>query len=346
MTTTVRPTADQLRLAVQLASRAPSIHNTQPWRWAFLPDGLELYADRFRQLAVADPDGHDLAVSCGAALELAQLGLASAGCASVAELTPDPHSADLLARLTVTDFVAPDGDTDRRVEAAKRRYSDRRPFAPESIPESTLDLLTAAAGGDGVFLHLVRRADERLELAVVVSRADQAMQSDHTYRDELARWIRSGPAEDGVPSTAVPHLVGREPRHTEVPMRDFEAGVVGALPVTGGQDEDPVLGVVMTDEGGTKGYLRAGAALIRLLLEAQAQGLATSIISQPFDWPGLRERMRQLMSWDQHPQIMVRIGWPADDQPGRPTPRRPTSGRSGPSASQVCSVLWRRQMPP
>ncbi|MDP9222544.1 MAG: nitroreductase, partial [Actinomycetota bacterium] len=303
MATKIRPASDQLRAAVQLASRAPSIHNTQPWRWALRPDGLDLYADRFRQLAVADPDGHDLAVSCGAALELAQLGLASAGCTSVVQLTPDPHSPDLLARLTVTGFVAADEDTGRRVEAARRRYSDRRPFAPRPVPEDTLDLLTAAAGGENVSVHMVQRADERLGLAVVASRADRTMQSDPAYREELARWIRKGPADDGVPVTAVPHIVDPEPRHTEVPMRDFEAGVTGTLPVRAGQDEDPVLAVVMTDDDGTDGCLRAGAALARLLVEAQAQGLATSISSQPFDWPVLRERMRQLMSWNQHAQI-------------------------------------------
>ncbi|MEP6697460.1 MAG: hypothetical protein ABJA34_11370 [Pseudonocardiales bacterium] len=325
MTTTTRPTADQLRTAVHLALRAPSIHNTQPWRWSLHPDGLDLYADRFRQLAVADPDGHDLEISCGAALELAQLGLASAGCASVVQLRPDPRDPDLLARVRVTRFVAADEHTARRVEAAQQRYSDRRPFAAKAVSEEVLALLRAAADGDGVFLHLVQRADERLDLSVVASRADQALQSNPAYRQELARWIRTGPADDGVPVVAVPHLIGHEPRHTDVPIRDFEAGVTGAVPVTGGQDEEPVLAVVMTDDDGTQACLRAGAALARLLIEAQAQGLATSIISQPVDWPALRERMRQLMSWDQHAQIIVRIGWPTDSMAGQPTARRPIS---------------------
>lgn len=260
METKVRPTANHLRAAVQLASRAPSLHNTQPWRWALRPDGLDLYADRFRQLTVADPAGHDLAISCGAALELARLGLAAAGCASVMHLMPDRRDPDLLARMTVTGFVGPDQDTERRVDAARRRYSDRRPFAARRVPEGTIDLLTSAAAGVGVFLA---------------------------------------------------HPLGDPPQHLVVPTRDFEVGVTGARPSSGDQHEDPVLAVVMTDGDGTESCLRAGAALARLLVEAQVQGLATSIISQPVTRPGLGERAPQ-----QHAQVVVRIGWPSDSESG------------------------------
>ena len=74
-----RPQLDEgsVTAALAVAVRAPSIHNTQPWRWRLDDDGLRLLADRSRQLAVADPDGHSLLVSCGAALHLTGLGLAA-----------------------------------------------------------------------------------------------------------------------------------------------------------------------------------------------------------------------------------------------------------------------------
>jgi hypothetical protein len=55
-----RAGVDEVREAVALAVREPSIHNTQPWRWEFGPDGVDLYADRRRQLAAIDPDGRGL----------------------------------------------------------------------------------------------------------------------------------------------------------------------------------------------------------------------------------------------------------------------------------------------
>ena len=55
----------QLDEAVGHALRAPSVHNTQPWRWRIdTADGVvELYADRGRHLAATDPEGRDLLIS-------------------------------------------------------------------------------------------------------------------------------------------------------------------------------------------------------------------------------------------------------------------------------------------
>jgi nitroreductase len=81
MPTTPVPQLDRraTEAALAVAVRAPSIHNTQPWRWQLADGVLTLRADRSRQLAVADPDGHSLLISCGAALHLTELALRAAG---------------------------------------------------------------------------------------------------------------------------------------------------------------------------------------------------------------------------------------------------------------------------
>lgn len=40
-----RPPAGRAERAVELALRAPSLHNTQPWRWRIADDAVELHAD-------------------------------------------------------------------------------------------------------------------------------------------------------------------------------------------------------------------------------------------------------------------------------------------------------------
>ena len=89
------PTAEDIvRYVVASAVWAPSVHNTQPWR--FSADGQEicLHADPVRQLTVADPDGREMLISCGAALFTARLALRSLGYIPEAALLPDPGAAD------------------------------------------------------------------------------------------------------------------------------------------------------------------------------------------------------------------------------------------------------------
>jgi nitroreductase len=320
-----RPSGEEYHEALSLAVRAPSLHNTQPWRWTVTDEGLVLHADRERQLPTIDMDGHGLLVSCGASLELARLGLRAAGWRTEVDRCPDPADHDLLAvlRPTVRARVTP--EVVERVRAAQRRRSERRPFAENGVPEPILDELRAAAAEPGVYLDFVVHEDERLELAVAATWADRYERSDNAYREELAAWTHRGEEQrEGIPSTAIPHRVKEGVRHTEVPVRDFEQGRPGELPVSDDVDEQPALGVLFTVADDTESRLRAGEALVRALVRAEELGLATSLISQPVDFPGVRERVRMLMSWVDHPHMVMRVGWPPPGAvPPPPTPRRP-----------------------
>ena len=71
--------ADILKAAVQLACRAPSLHNSQPWQWVADGAGLHLYVDRSRILSSADKSGREAHISCGAVLDHLRVAMAAAG---------------------------------------------------------------------------------------------------------------------------------------------------------------------------------------------------------------------------------------------------------------------------
>ena len=85
---------DIVRYVVAFAVWAPSVHNTQPWRFSAEGQEISLHADRARQLTLADPDGREMLISCGAALFTARLALRSLGYIPEAALLPDPARAD------------------------------------------------------------------------------------------------------------------------------------------------------------------------------------------------------------------------------------------------------------
>ncbi|MGH3202064.1 MAG: nitroreductase family protein [Streptosporangiaceae bacterium] len=81
--------ADQVDYLIATAARAPSVHNTQPWRFKVSRYTIELYADLRRKLHV-DPLGREMLISCGAAVFGLRLGVRSLGYLPQVELLPDP----------------------------------------------------------------------------------------------------------------------------------------------------------------------------------------------------------------------------------------------------------------
>src|SRR4029450_4173165 len=78
-----------LRRAAVAAIRAPSLHNSQPWRFRLRDGGIEVLADASRQLAVADSEGWAVRIACGAATFNARLALAVSGVPAQVILRPD-----------------------------------------------------------------------------------------------------------------------------------------------------------------------------------------------------------------------------------------------------------------
>jgi hypothetical protein len=83
-------TSDDLTAIAWAATRAPSVHNTQPWALRARPDGLEVHEDLTRALPVVDRFGRGRLISCGAATYSATVAVAHLGWAPQTALLPDP----------------------------------------------------------------------------------------------------------------------------------------------------------------------------------------------------------------------------------------------------------------
>src|SRR5262245_60675660 len=82
--------AEVIKDAVMLACRAPSLHNSQPWRWVADDRGLHLFVDPNRIMYSADRRGREAIISCGAMLDHFRFAMNAAGWRTHVERFPDP----------------------------------------------------------------------------------------------------------------------------------------------------------------------------------------------------------------------------------------------------------------
>lgn len=310
-------TAEQIDGLLVTAGRAPSLHNSQPWRFRITPRAIELHADPERTLPAADPDGREQRMACGAALLNLRLALHSHGIRPTVTLLPERDRPDLLAVIRHGGAKDPTPEQTRLLRAVSAWRTNRHPFSDETVASPEQHALRRAALDEGAWLHVVHDREQRTTLRTLVLRADRLQSADPTFRTELAAWSRpSAEQPDGVPTGAGGPLP--EPQDAWV-RRDFTGGT--GRPRIPGKDfeEEPLIAVLTSHLSGRMAEVQVGQALQRVLLTATAAGLATSFLSQVVEVPKTREELRRLIGGTRPPQAVLRIGhgWPVVATPRR-----------------------------
>jgi len=312
--------ADQLEFLLGYAILAPSPHNTQPWLFRLNAKDVEIFADPRRALHVADPDGRELAIACGAAIFNLRVAAEHFGRHYQVKIAPDPGNPYLLARFQLDLHGADDVEEVLIFNAITRRRTCRKAFVDQPMPQELLDAWTAAAAHHGVWLQVVREEPARLAVAELVAEADRIQWSDKRFRAELANWSRAKPFErgDGFPATA---LGINEWLSFAGPtlLRSFDRGGGQAATDREIALHSPVLAVLGTEADDAPSWMSAGQAMENVLLSACAEEFQASFLNQPIEVPELRPRLAETIGHAGFPQVLIRLGHGPE---AAPTPRR------------------------
>lgn len=224
MQTTRSTVRDDILRAVGDAVWAPSVHNTQPWRFGVAGTRISLRADPDRRLDVADPDGREMLISCGAALYTLRLSLRALGYAPVVTVLPDPARPHLLADVDLETGEPADRQTLLAHAQIARRRSHRGGFLADPVPPEVVAAMRYDAGHEGA--RLIEAVDPHVTnaLAALTDAAEHVQRRSPAYAAEIARWAPSPRTsrQDGVQERAYPRTV---PQTTpDFPARDFARG--------------------------------------------------------------------------------------------------------------------------
>jgi len=301
------------------AVAAPSMHNTQPWRFevqaADAVIGLALDPDRL--LPIADPHNRAAHIACGAALLNLRLAAAVAGLRAAVRLIPDPGNPLLLARIRL---ARPHEATasERELHAAiPLRRSNREPFSNRAVPSGVRAELAAAAAAEGAVLRFADH-NEAIRLRRLAADAERDLLADPAYQAEVARWVGGERGEEGIPGAA---LGPTSPEGRE-PVRDFRRDR-RATARHAWFEEEPQLAVLSVQFGGPVDWLTAGQALERVWLTATSRGISACPLTQALETRAAWQVRDPRSDSSEQPQMILRMGYglpvPVD------VPRRPAT---------------------
>lgn len=305
--------------AVTLACRAPSYHNSQPWRWVVTADGVQLFVDTDR-LVATDVGGRQAVISCGAALDHFRVAAAAAGMDTSVSRYPDPDDHLHLATVTLSPAGPVSAGQRNRADAILRRRTDRLPLAAPAQGTYYEKLARACYDPDVATVDVIDPAD-RPTVADAAQLTDAVRLYDSAYHHEIDWWTSPFEVTDGIPHSSL------------VSAAEADRVDVGrTFPVTSRTErrrhivEDAAQLVVISAPADTRlDMLRCGETLSALLLDATMAGLGTCTLSHLTEVPASRDIVAALVN-RAHPQVVVRVGLASElDEVPPPTPRRPLS---------------------
>jgi nitroreductase len=293
-----------LRELVRYATLAANGHNTQPWRFRLRERGLDVLPDPTRRTPVVDPDDHHLWASLGCALENVAQAAQAFGLQAEASVDDGAIRVELMP--------GPPLDSEL-FGAIPRRQSTRADYDGHGVDVALLRKLQAAGSADTVQCLLLTGRNEIDRVAEAVVAGNSAQMADPAFVAELKAWIRFGEPEallhaDGLFSRssgnpALPRWLGERLFDLVFTARTENDKYARQLRSSAG------VAVFSAASDDAAGWVAAGRACQRFLLQASALDLRTAFINQPVEVASLRRSFAGLLGLgSRRPDLVLRFG--------------------------------------
>lgn len=301
---------EKLAFFARYAHLAPSSYNTQPWQFIAAHNALRLKMDRRFGLSIIDPEDRQMMICVAAGLFLFELSAAYFGYTVEIELFPNGDQSDTLAMIRLGGVCDPEQQTKQLFHSITKRQVNRYAYQPGPLAEDDLAALKKAAAQEGAWLHICS-ATQRKTLLAMILEADQIQNTNKHFRREIASWLHvdrllSG---DGMPQSylSTSDIIGD---NAPLAVRRF---LIDGNRAASDAEMDrgcPVLAVLGSVSGSSDNRIKAGRAYMRVLLTAEARGIASSTLNQPCQVPETRLKIYDELGLQGRAQMVLRLGYP------------------------------------
>lgn len=315
---------------LQLASLAPSGHNTQPWFIKYLePYHWIVACDRARWLPAVDPDQRETILSIGAFIQNLEYAASGFGYDCEIRLVALNNQAENIAEVTLKKNHGKHSFDPMKI---KLRRTLRSGYLDIPLRNEHVKFIT---GNESDYFHLIKKGSEEyrwLNQQTIEANRRQFCRDD--AQSELADWLRLSSRDarkyrDGL-TTASMEIYGfkgwfvrKYYSREDVLRNSFRErsmkSIVKQVSRSGGWL------VVTSRDGSTASLVETGMRLQRMLLKVRETGIAIHPMTQVLEESPFREAINPSIGISDPIQFLLRTGY-VKEYPEPVSLRRPLSG--------------------
>lgn len=305
-----RPT--ELRKLVELGIKAPSGHNTQPWKFKIYNNTIEIQPDFRYSLPIVDPNHRELYISLGCAGE------------NICAAAPIfGYKADWSSKINsngvysiVINLVKADSKADSSfLQTIRERQSNRNIFNGKLINDNKIEALKNIVIEPNIGLYFFNIDSVEYDtIKNFILKGNEMQMTDPNFKNELISWIRFNK------------------KHVEKTNNGLSYKVMGSPPMPKGigkmvvksflkpnkqnsSDKEKIDSsshfILLTSKNNTiSEWISLGFYLERLLLKLEELDIVNAYLNPPCEIDSLSEKLRKdIQINNEYPTIIMRIGY-------------------------------------
>lgn len=290
------------------ASKAPSGHNTQPWKFHITDDTITIVPNLEVALPVVDGNNRELFISLGCAVE--NLCIAASYFGYTTHIIESSIEA-IIIELRKNDLTIEDS----LFHQIEKRQTNRNIYNGNKISDETLQQLQSIPKENGVQFYFTEIGTPFADtITEYIMKGNEIQMADIAFKNELLSWMRFNKKQVEATHNGLSYLVFGNP-----PLPGILARPIVSLflkpNVQNKSDRKKIDSsshfiVYTTQQDTFKEWINLGRTLQRFLLKATEIGISYAFLNQPCEVAALASDLQKKLPVNkEYPTLIMRIGY-------------------------------------
>ncbi len=298
------------RQILQHAIKAPSGHNTQPWKFKINQDSVEVWPDFRQALPVVDPDHRELYISLGCAVTNVRLAASQFGYRDNVEFINQSDQVVIRIKLKKTRV-----EKNSLFEQIPLRQTNRQAYNGQQIDQPTIEKLRDIPHQKGISSYYFKNQEPNFEtIRQAISQGNNSQMKDPEFKQELLAWIRFNQKEVSRLQNGLTYKVMGAPSMPRFIGKTIVKSFLNAKKQNQTDSEkirsSSHFVVLTSEQNSVEQWIKLGITLENLLLKLSQLKIATAFHNQPCEIKELASSLQKTLPINgEYPQIILRLGY-------------------------------------